>query len=293
MKTKALLTAAVAVLVAAPAAAQSTTTTNAPNSRDRLGQILGTIFGTGTSAETSLDAQWRLGRKPLATQRSQFETRVDAEVRSGVITAATAARLKRDYASIVDLEARYGADNQFTTSERQELSDRYGALTQVLSDGAYADGGTTNRPEVAEGRAAFNARVDAAVTARRLTRTEATRLKADYGTLVTVETGYLRDGVLSERERADLDSRLDALDARVGDGNLATTPVTLKSRLDGIARALPSSGLNAAARTQLLVEHGDLVRLEAAYARSNPSNEDRAYLESRLANLETRARVRR
>lgn len=51
--------------------------------------------------------------------------------------------------------------------------------------------------------------------------------------------------------------------------------------------------LGVAARTRLLVEHGDLLRLEAAYARLTPTAEERAYLERRLVELEVRARVRR
>lgn len=293
MKKSLLLIAAATALTATPVAAQTSPSSTSQTARDRVGQILGNIFGIGAAADASLETQWRAGRKPLAAQRTQFDARVDSEARAGALTPATAARLKSDYAAIVDLETRYGADGQFTTSERSELSDRYGALTQVLSEGAYADGGTSNRADVADGRAAFNARVDTAVSARRLTRTAGTQLKADYGALVAVESNYLRDGVISERERADLDARLDALDARVGDGNAGATTVTAKSRLDAIGRALPSSGLTAAARAQLLVEHGDLVRLEAAYARTNPTSDDRAYLETRIANLETRARVRR
>jgi hypothetical protein len=110
--------------------------------------------------------------------------------------------------------------------------------------------------------------------------------------VIAVETGYLRDGTLSQSEREDLDERLDALDQRVGDVAY-TTPVTTRSRLDAIARAVPISGLSAAARAQLLVEHGDLMRLEAAYARLTPTADERAYLERRLANLELRARVTR
>jgi hypothetical protein len=54
---------------------------------------------------------------------------------------------------------------------------------------------------------------------------------------------------------------------------------------------MPTSRLTATARTQLLIEHGDLVRLEAAYARLTPATEERAYLKQRLANVETRSRV--
>ena len=287
MRISLLVTAAAVALAAVPASAQTT----APSTRDRIGQILGNLLGVGNSANSALDGQWRAGRLPLGNQRAEFNARVDSDVSTGLVTQATGTRLKADYAALVDMEARYGSDRSFSTAERNELSTRYNELLQVLTDHRYADS-PTSRVEVSEGQAEFNRRVEAQVTARRLTRTAGTRLKADYAALVQVETGYLRDGSLSEVERADLDARLDALDARVGDVAYST-PVTAKGRLDAIARAIPTSGLTAASRAQLLVEHGDLVRLEAAYARLVPTAEERAYLEQRLANLETRARVNR
>lgn len=288
MRNSLLLAAAAVALTATPVMAQTTTSTT-PTTRDRISQILGNLLGVGNSADSSLDGQWRAGRMALGNQQVEFIARVDADVRTGLMTQATGARLKADYAALVELEARYGADRSFNTAERAELTARYNQLLQVLADRRYADSVTT-RAEVRDGQVEFNRRVEAQVTARRITRTSATRLKADYAALVQVEAGYLRDGILSEAERDDLDARLDALDVRVGDVAYVT-PVTAKSRLDAIARALPTSGLTAAARTQLLVEHGDLVRLEAAYARLTPSAEERAYLEQRLANLEARARV--
>lgn len=286
MRNSLLLAAATVALTAAPVMAQTTTT---PTARDRISQILGNLLGVGNSADSSLDGQWRAGRLALGNQQAEFISRVDSDVRTGLMSQATGTRLKADYAVLVDLEARYGSDRSFSTIERNELTARYNELLQVLADRRYADSVTT-RAEVKEGQAEFNRRVDVQVTARKLTRTAGTRLKSDYASLVQVEADYLRDGILSEAERDDLDARLDALDVRVGDVAYST-PVTAKSRLDAIARALPTSGLTAAARTQLLVEHGDLVRLEAAYARLTTSAAERAYLEQRLANLETRARV--
>lgn len=291
MKHLLLAAAASAALVASPVSAQTST-----SARDRIGQILGNLLGIGNSASNSLDGQWTANRRPLANQRAEFETRVDSEVRGSRLSQADGSRLKSDYYALVNLEAQYGSDRTYTATERSELTTRYNELLQVLADGRYGGIGSGTgfgpRAEVAEGQIEFDRRVDAAVGARRITRVTATRLKADYAALIRVETDYLRDGTLSERERDDLDTRLDALDQRVGDVAY-TTPVTTKTRLDAIATALPTSGLTAAARTQLLVEHGDLVRLEAAYARTSPSSADRAYLESRIANLETRARVRR
>lgn len=290
MKNALLVAAASAALISAPVEAQTTTADNP------IARILGNLLGIGNSANNSLDGQWTANRRPLANQRYEFEARVDAEVRASRMSQADGARLKSDYYALVQLEAQYGADRSYTGAERSELTTRYNALLQVLADGryGYGEGGDAFGPraEVAEGQAEFNARVDAAVSARRITRVAGTRLKADYAAAIRIENGYLRDGTLSESEREDLDARLDALDQRVGDVAY-TVPVTARSRLDAIFRALPASGLTAAARAQLLVEHGDLVRLEAAYARLTPTAEERAYLESRLANLETRARVRR
>ena len=286
MKKSLLLAAASAALIAAPAAAQTTTADNP------IARILGNLLGWGNSSTNSLEGQWNANRRPLGNQRAEFEARVNSEVSAGRMSSADGARLKSDYYTLVQLETQYGANGSFSTTERSDLTTRYNALLQVLADGRYGDtldDTFGSRAEVSEGQAEFNARVDAAVSARRITSRAGTRLKNDYAALIRTETNYLRDGVLSEYERQDLDARLDALDQRVGDLGYGT--VTTRSRLDAIFRALPSSGLSSAARAQLLVEHGDLTRLEAAYARLTPTAEERAYLESRLANLETRARV--
>lgn len=286
MRNSFLLAAAALAMTATPAAAQTTST------RDRIGQILGNLLGYGNNADSSLEGQWTANRRPLGNQRVEFEARVDTEVRASRMTNSDGSRLKSDYYQLVQLETQYGANGSFSATERSELTTRYNALLQVLTDGRYSDSAFPSRLEVSEGQADFNRRVDAQVSARRITRTTATRLKADYAALVRVESDYMRDGLLSETEREDLDARLDALDQRVGDVAYAV-PVTYKTRLDAIARALPTSGLTTAARTQLLVEHGDLVRLESAYVRLTPTAEERAYLERRLADLELRARVRR
>jgi len=286
-KYLALTAAAGMALAAGPALAQASTTTNDP-----IAAILGAVFGDRAGATTSIESQWAAGQTPLANQRAQFESRVDTEVRTGTLSQATGARVKADYYELVQLEARYGADRRFTTAERTELADRYGDLTQVLADRAYADNATAATAEVADGRAAFESRVNAAVSARRISRTQGTRLKSDYAALVQVEAGYLRDGVITVAERDDLDARLDGLDVRLGDTTYAAAQLTPRARLDAINRALPSSGLSSTARAQLQIEYEDISRLESAYARLNTSADDRAYLERRLADLEARARVR-
>lgn len=294
---KPLTLAAAGALLVIPAATSAQTGTSGQSTtsqEDRVGAILGTLFGDRLGVSTSIERQWAAGRKPLATQRTQFHTRIDSDVRSGALTQSNGTRMKSEYDELVALESRYGADNRFTTAERTELADRYGALTQALTEGGYSDDTSSNTLSVADGRADFNRRVDAAVSARRLSRTEGTRLKNDYAALVQTEATYARDGI-SNREREDLDSRLDALDTRVGDTAYGGGSATLdnRTRLANVERALSSSGLGSSAQAQLRVELGDLTRLEAAYSRTSPASDDRAYLERRIADLETRARVRR
>ena len=283
-KILALTGAAALALTAGSALAQSSTT-----ERNPIADIFGALFGDRLGVTTSIESQWAAGQTPLANQRAQFEARVDSEVRTGALSQATGARLKSDYYELVELEARYGADRRFTTAERTTLADRYGTLTQVLADRAYADAGTVTTAEVAAGRAEFEARVNAAVAARQITRAQGRRLITDYATVAGIETGYLRDGSLSNAELADLDARLDALDARLPDTAYAT--LTPRQRLDAINRALANNRLSTNVRAQLQVEYEDLARLEAAYARLNESADEQAYLNRRLAELETRARV--
>ncbi len=283
------------LLTAAPVLGQSDTAAPSKDAQEnRLGDIIGALFGDRLGASASIEGQWARGRKPLATQRTQFHTRIDTDMRSGALTSVNGARLKAEYDKLVDLEARYGADNRFTTQERTDLGDRYGALTQTLSEGGYADDSNSSRTSVADGRVDFERRVDAAAASRKISRTEASRLKRDYASLIQTEASYARDGI-SEREQDDLDSRLDALDARVGDtGYGGNTPaLDNRTRLANIERALGSSSLNSSAQAQLRVELGDVTRLEAAYSRTSPSSDDRSYLERRIVDLETRARVRR
>lgn len=288
MKSVAIALSLVAV-TATSAFAQSPRSNQDTQQQERVDAILGALFGDRAGG-TSLDAQWSVGRFPLAQQRTQYEARIDADIRSRTLSERAGERAKADYRALVDLEARYGADRRFTQQERADLNERYENLTQVLAEGGDA-GGVSGGVSVADGRRDFEARVDDAIRNRRITRTQGAQLKTEYGAAVRLESDYMRDGVLSVRERADLDSRLDALDARLGDVS-PSRPADPATRLDAIERALPSSGLSAAAQAQLRVEHEDLTRLAAAYRRLSVSTEDQRYLDERLSDLETRARVR-
>ena len=193
-----------------------------PSTGDQvLGAILGALFGN--NGQQSLDDQWRRGTRPLYNGQTQFQTRLDAGVRDRTLTYDQSTRLRADYADLVALETRYYADRSFSTTERADLSERYRQLSQRLEGGwgddGYDDGydnGYNGYATIAEGRTAFDARVDAALRSRNISRTESTRLKADYATLIRLETSYQRGGIDS-REQADLQSQLRALNERVGD----------------------------------------------------------------------------
>ncbi|MFC7376998.1 hypothetical protein [Brevundimonas sp. GCM10030266] len=293
------IAAGAVVLAAAPLAMAQTpygSTQQQPQStqqQDAFGAILGALFGDRLGVSTSLESEWSRGRRPLSNQSAQFQTRLDTDVRSGRLSSSEANRLRNEYQDLVDLEARYTADGRVTTQERADLVAQYREFSQRVEAGGsdYSSG----RSSVADGRRDFEARVDAAVSARRLTRTQGTRLKTDYQDLIRVEANYLRDGRLTSTERDDLDSRLDALDARVGDGPGGGNSGYLdnRTRLTNVERALSSSGLSSSVQAQIRVELGDLTRLEAAYSRIQPSSDDRTYLERRISDLETRARIRR
>ncbi|GAA0648660.1 hypothetical protein [Brevundimonas lenta] len=273
---------------------QSTTTQQQQSypQQDPIGAILGALFGDRYGVSTSLESEWSRGRRPLAAQRTQFESRIDADVRSGVLSSSEGNRLRGEFDDLVRLEARYTADGRVTTTERNDLAAQYREFSQRVEAGGsdYSEG----RTSVSDGRTEFNSRVDASLRGRRITRTEANRLKSDYQDLIRVETNYLRDGRLTSQERDDLDARLDALDARVGDGaGSGGGYVDNRTRLADIESALARGSVSRTEAAQIRVEAGDLARLEAAYSRSSPSSDDRSYLDRRIGELETRAGVRR
>ena len=298
IKTFTALAAGAVVISTAPLAqaqtayGQANTTYNQQSTgQEVFGQILQNLFGGQTMG--SLDSEWTRGRRALGAQQTTFNTRLDGQIRSGALSSYSGDRIRTDYDALVQLETRYAQDGRFTTQERSDLTARYEALTSALDDGGYGDdvGGYQS---AADGRADFDARVTAAVNARSLTRTDATRLRSDYAAIVSAEAQFQRDG-LSARERQDIEARLDAIDARVPGG--ATNPgggwqqQTPRDRLTAIDRALYN--LPRADQDRLRPQIEDLTRLEAAYSRTRPSSDDTAYLDRRLGELEVQARIRR
>lgn len=242
-----------------------------------FGAILGALFGGQTTGQDdqALDQDWGQGRRPLYQRRADLDARIEAGVRDGSISRTEASRLRGDYEALVQLETRYAADGRMTTTERQDLRDRYRALSQRVGEVGSGDAGYGWRPLV-EQRAAFSARIDAAVRDRRLSRTEGSRLRTDFDALVRLESDYRRDG-LSAREQQDLTARLADLDRRVGDAGGYDDGYGVDPRAAEIE-----------ARIAAGERSGQISRTEAARLR-----EELRDLTRRWADLEARVQVRR
>ena len=242
-----------------------------------IGALLGAVFGNSFGNDQQIEDDYSNGRRPLYERRADLDARIDAGIRDGSLSRVEGARLRADYNALVDLETRYAADGRLTTQERTDLRTRYQALSQRVADarddGDYDDGYDW-RP-LSDQRVAFNARVDAALRDRRISRTEATRLRADFDALARLETSYERDG-LSDRERQDLTTRLADLDRRIGDGAYDGGYGT-----DGRALALE-------ARITAGERNGSISRPEATRLR-----EELRDLTRRWADLAARVSVRR
>lgn len=269
-----LLAASVAALtLAAGAASAQTPYSQTPYGQqtqtDPIGAILGALFGDRLGVSTTLDSEWSRGRRPLNTQRAQFESRLDADVRSGAISSSAASSLSAEYGDLVALEARYAADGRVSSQERADLSERYRAFStryQAGGQSGYDDDYDGWRP-LAESRAAFDARVNAGVRNRTLTRTQAARLSTDFDALVRLETSYERNGI-DAREREDLEARWADLNRRVGDGydddydsgdNYGSDPrgAQIEAR---IAAGLRSGEISRTEAASLRLELRDLLR---------------------------------
>jgi len=270
---------------------------------DPIGAILTALFGDRLGVSSSLDSEWARGRRPLNTQRAQFEARIDADLRSGALSRSQGDSLRREYGDLIALEARYAADGRMTTQERADLSQRYrefSARVQAGGNGGYDD---DRWSPLSDGRSAFEARVEAQVRNRALTRAEGTRLRNDYAALIQVETSYQRDG-LSAREQDDLRTRLDDLNRRVGDtydngdgpgGGYGDGPygrqiATIEA---SIAAGERNGAFPRAESERLRTELGDLTRLDAAYRENGLNADENAYLTRRFGELAARVRTRR
>lgn len=155
--------------------------------------------GTGGGGWTTVEQ-----RAPALTQT------IEANRRAGRLSRTDAQRLTDDLNALIRAEDGYERDG-LSRSEQEELDRRFNDISQRA--GASTGGGATDGP-VAARRSELAGGIDNAERLRRITRTEATRLRGELDELVRMEESYASDG-LSNAERSYLSSRVDALAALI------------------------------------------------------------------------------
>jgi opacity protein-like surface antigen len=292
MKTPFLIAAASGALLLSTAATAQVQSQPQPQQTDVFGQILGAMFGNNQQAsEQALENDWNQGQRPFAERRARLDARIDTAVRDGTMSRSEADQIRRDYDDIVRLESQYAADGNVSPQQRSDLRTRYRALTQrVGGQGQAADYQANGRWQSLSTRnAEFEQRLAAGVRNRSLTQADTTRLRSDWRTLAQVEAGYQRGG-LDAREQADLWSRYNAIDARLGgasgfgnDRNPARW-TQLETRL---ATAERNGRISRNEAGMVRAQLNDLARLDAVYATGGYSTDQRTYLSKRWTELDT------
>jgi hypothetical protein len=228
-------------------------------------------------------------------RQANLDARIDAGVRDRSLTTREAASLRSDFQALARLEASYRR-NGLTNAERADLDRRFDALSaRIKSDRADNQTGWTN---INQRQANLDARIDAGVRDRSLTRREAAQLRSDFQALARLEASYRRNG-LTSAERADLDRRFDALSARIksdradnqtGWTNINQRQANLDARIDAGVR---DRSLNAREAARLRSDFQGLVRLEANYRRNGLTADERRDLDRRFDALSARIKASR
>lgn len=286
------------VLGAATGALLLSTTALAQEQRQEQGnileQLLGSVFGTNQQAsEQTLETDWSQGRRPFAQRRAALEQRISSAVRDGSLSRREADQMRREYEEIVRLEAQYSANGNMSQQQRSDLRMRYRALNQriggqnngqPIDQGGYQDEGQWQM--LSTRNADFELRIATGLRNRSLTQAEARRLRSDWRSLAQLEANYQRGG-FDAREQADLWSRLNAIDSRLGggfgnDGNIARWS-QLESRL---ATSERNGRISRNDAVQIRAQLSDLMRLDAAYAPDGYNADERTYLTRRYGELD-------
>ncbi|MBN8843333.1 MAG: hypothetical protein ACT6QT_15475 [Sphingopyxis sp.] len=286
------------ILGAAAGAVLLSTTAMAQEQRQQQGnileQLLGSVFGTNQQAsEQTLETDWNQGRRPFAQRRAALEQRIDTAVRDGSLDRREADQMRREYEEIVRLEAQYSANGNMSQQQRSDLRMRYRALNQriggqnngqPIDQGGYQDNGRWQM--LSTRNADFEQRISTGLRNRSLTQAEARRLRSDWRSLAQLEANYRRGG-FDAREQADLWSRFNAIDSRLGgsfghDGNSARWS-QLETRL---ATSERNGRISRNDAVQVRAQLSDLVRLDAAYAMGGYNADERTYLTRRYGELD-------
>jgi hypothetical protein len=144
-------------------------------------------------------------------RQANLDQRIDVGVRNGSLTRREAAQLRSEFRDIARLEARYRASYGLSLAERRDLDRRFDLLSARVR---YERNDRQDRNDrwmpINQRQRNLDARIDAGLRNGQLSRTEAYRLRREYGEIAALEVRYRRNG-LSYAERTDLDRRFDRL----------------------------------------------------------------------------------
>ena len=211
-------------------------------------------------------------------RQAELDARIDAGVRNGSLTNAEAQRLRAEFADIARAEAQYRANGRaLTPNERADLDRRFDLLSSRIqydrNDGQNrGGGGNINQRQID-----IEARIEAGVRNRTLTRREAAELRAEFQAIARIENDYRSSGRgLTQVERQSLDRRIEMLERRLREDRrdddrrwtqLDQRQAEFDQRLDQAVRERRVSPRDAAA---LKMEFRSIARLERQYRMSRP-----------------------
>ncbi len=153
------------------------------------------------------DGRWQ----PLAQQNSMFEQRLNEAVRNRRVSQADATRLRADWRSLGQLEARYQY-NGIDAREEADLRARYGVIDNRL--GGILTAGFGNDRNTLRWRQ-METRLLAAQRAGRVNVAQVAQIRAQIGDLERLDAAYGRTGYSAE-QRTYLTRRYGELDAALG-----------------------------------------------------------------------------
>lgn len=148
-------------------------------------------------------------------RQANLDRRIDVGVRNGDLTRNEAVRLRAEFNDIVRLEARYRSSYGLSNAERADLDRRFDSLSaRVRFERNDRQDRGNNWVPINQRQRQLDARIDAGIRDRTLSRQEAWALRAEFQQIVRLEANYRRNG-LDARERTLLDRRMDRLGAMV------------------------------------------------------------------------------
>jgi len=149
-------------------------------------------------------------------RQERLDARIDRGVQNGSLTRREATQLRSEFQEIVRIERAYRMSDGLSTRERNDLDRRFDALSARIrvDRNDNQDRGDHGWQNINQRQRALDARIDAGLRDRSLSRQEAYRLRAEFQQIARIEQDYRRNG-LSQAERRDLDRRFDRLSYRV------------------------------------------------------------------------------